>query len=433
MYQSRIGKLLMVTETNTSVGKTLRFKADGKNFRGLLRDKKTRSTIRENLSLIPFDLLVILFVGQSMLPAWAAFLLAAVNFGTWWCYYRIPHFLRTVSGPLGDNILIPGPIVENFASFIYSCGVHHRAHYGLMLAMMAGFHAAMTGFIWDIGISRSLSLYMGWICFAGLLLIDTIMFWVSFRTLQDLRRDSLEDANLYTNELKRSNTDLEQFAYIASHDLRAPLRAMKNLVKWVDEDVNETCSDDTRKHLTLLNGRIERLDKMLNNLLQYSRVGNETADLEYFEIRSKFTDAFGSLNPEGIHKLKVTGNDIWLHDYSVTYEMVAANLISNAIKHNDKDRTEILVDVSRTGNGLQIVVEDNGPGVDEAYRENIFNIFSTGKRRDEVEASGMGLAIVKKIVSEHDGTISVDKSELGGARFVLYFKVPTFTEQPGAA
>ena len=420
-------------QTDIGVSGSPRLKANGRSFRGLLQDKKTRSTIRENLSLIPFDVLVILFVGQSMLPAWAALLLAAVNFGTWWCYYRIPHFLRTVSGPLGDNILIPGPIVEYFARFIYSCGVHHRAHYGLMLAMMAGFHAAMTGSMWDIGIPKHTAMFMGWTCFAGLLLIDTIMYWVSLRTLQELRKDSLEDANVVTNELKRSNEDLEQFAYIASHDLRAPLRAMDSLTDWITEDVKNICTEDTRKHLTTLKGRIARLDKLLNDLLQYSRVGKENGTPEYFPIKNKVSEAFEVLDSEGVHTINVTGSDIWLHDHDVTFDILIANLIGNAIKHNDKHRTEIAVNVSRKNNGMQIIVEDNGPGIDAQYQEKIFDVFSTLQRRDEVEASGMGLAIVKKIVAQKNGTVDVGKSALGGARFELFLNIPTYSEQPDAA
>ena len=108
--------------------------------------------LRQHILLIPLDILVLIFVSHSMLPIWAALLLALVNFGTWWCYYRIPYFLRTVSGQESDHILIPGPIVEHFARFINSCGIHHRAHYGLMFAMMAGFHGMMSGGLSGFGL-----------------------------------------------------------------------------------------------------------------------------------------------------------------------------------------------------------------------------------------------------------------------------------------
>ena len=137
--------------------------------------------------LIPLDLLVLLFLSQTMLPAWAVALLAIVNFGTWWCYYRIPQFLRTVAGPEGQGILIPGHIVEYFAQFINSCGIHHRAHYGLMLAMMAGFHAAMTGRMWGGDFGQDAALTLAWVSYAGLLTFDTVMYMISLRTLQELR------------------------------------------------------------------------------------------------------------------------------------------------------------------------------------------------------------------------------------------------------
>ena len=381
--------------------------------------------MRQHLLLIPLDILVILFVSQSMLPIWAALLLAIVNFGTWWCYYRIPYFLRTVSGRQADHILIPGPIVEHFARFINSCGIHHRAHYGLMFAMMAGFHAMMSGGVSPFTSSMGQAMTLAWAAYAAMLLIDVFMFVVSFQTLQELQKDSLKEGNIYTDELKRSNDDLEQFAYIASHDLRAPLRSMNNLAKWITEDVEQGNTEDVVKNLGLLQGRIARLDRLLNDLLQYSRVGKENASKELFSVTQKAKAVFESLKQSETTTLKLRGPDVWVKDYDVSFEILISNLIGNAIKHNDKDVTQIDVSLEAQAGGLALTVEDNGPGIDAAYREKIFDVFSTIQARDKVEASGMGLAIVKKIVDIKDGRVAVGKSALGGSKFSIWLNTPT--------
>ena len=372
-----------------------------------------------HLRLIPYDILVILFIGNVMLPVWAAALLVAVNVGTWWCYYRIPQFLRTVSGRDGEGILIPGPIVEDFARFINSCGVHHRAHYGLMFAMMGGFHAAMTGGLWSLSIPAVYTTTLAWLSYAALLLVDFTMYWVSLRTLQELREDKLAEANEYTDELKRSNEELEQFAYIASHDLRTPLRGIINLSKWIDEDVRDKCSDETRHNLDLLHTRTQRMDNLLHDLLQYSRIGREETETEQISLSGLTSEVFDSLNIERNFTLHQTGHDILVNDYRVTFEMLLSNLIGNAIKHSDKQVGNVWISFLTSPTHLTIIVDDDGPGIEEKYRTKIFDVFSTLDRRDQKEASGMGLAIVKKIVHHKSGSVTVDASEHGGAQFTI--------------
>lgn len=388
---------------------------------------------RQHLLLIPFDILVLVFVSQSMLPIWAALLLAVVNFGTWWCYYRIPYFLRTVSGNKADHILIPGPIVEDFARFINSCGIHHRAHYGLMFAMMAGFHAMMSGRLFDYSLSSGQAMMLAWTCYAAMIAIDSFMFAVSLKTLSELKKDSLKHGNVYTAELKRSNDDLEQFAYIASHDLRAPLRSMQNLTTWIVDDLKAGDTENIGKNVDLLQGRIKRLDRLLNDLLQYSRVGREGTTTEDFSVTEKVKTVFESLTRSESSKLLVEGPDVWVNDFSVTFEILISNLIGNALKHNDKDNAKIKVGVVPQASGLQLTIADNGPGIDPKYHEKIFNIFSTLQARDAVEASGMGLAIVKKIVDLKNGSITIEESELGGCKFTIWLNCPAFIGQTSAA
>lgn len=396
---------------------------DKPSFASRLSDPAFRKEIRFNLYLIPFDILVIVFIAQSMLPWWAVILLAAVNFGTWWCYYRIPTALRTTSGVDGRSILIPGPIVEDFAKFINRCGIHHRAHYGLMLAMMAGFHSSMTGKIWNWSIDMSWALALGWVSYVLLLLIDAHMFQVSLKTYLELRRDKLTEANKYTQELRRSNENLESFAYMASHDLRAPLRAINKLTGWIEEDVGDRASDMTRENFALLKKRIHRMDRLLEDLLQYSRVGREESEIETIDLKDLAMETFEMVRQDENEGLHVSGENIHVIDHSVSYRQIFANLIGNAIKHNDKEQPQIYISLGQEADTLILDIEDNGPGIEQKYREIVFDVFSTLERRDSKEASGIGLAIVKKIVEQKNGTIVLDESEYGGAKFSLRIPV----------
>lgn len=375
--------------------------------------------ILKHFRLIPYDVLVILFIGQIMMPIWAAAILVAVNIGTWWCYHRIPQFLRRVSDAQGEGILISAPIVEDFARFINSCGIHHRAHYGLMFAMMGGFHAAMTGHLWSLSFPPGYALTLAWMSYGALVVVDFTMYWVSLRTLQEMRFEKLQEANEYTDELKRSNKELEQFAYIASHDLRAPLRGIINLSNWIEEDVRDRCSPETLRNLKLLNSRTQRMDHLLNDLLQYSRIGRDEMETEQISLRALSADIFDSFNANGRFSIHLPGEETNVTDYRITFELLISNLIGNAIKHATRPDGNVWVDFRTSRTHLTIVVEDDGPGIAEEFREQIFQIFTTLERRDVKEASGMGLAIVKKIVHHKAGDIFVDNSEHGGVRFTI--------------
>jgi len=200
---------------------------------------------------------------------------------------------------------------------------------------------------------------------------------------------------------------------------------MNSLAKWITEDVEQGNTEDVVKNLGLLQGRIARLDRLLNDLLQYSRVGKENASKELFSVTQKAKAVFESLKQSETTTLKLRGPDVWVKDYDVSFEILISNLIGNAIKHNDKDVTQIDVSLEAQAGGLALTVEDNGPGIDAAYREKIFDVFSTIQARDKVEASGMGLAIVKKIVDIKDGRVAVGKSALGGSKFSIWLNTPT--------
>jgi PAS domain S-box-containing protein len=231
---------------------------------------------------------------------------------------------------------------------------------------------------------------------------------------------SLRDNN---QQLKRSNHDLEDFAYIASHDLKTPLGGIKSAALWLEEDLRDL-SDESRKLLGLMRSRINRMEKLLDDLLTYSRVGR--ADSAASE--SQFTDIFSSiievLNPPAHIQVRLEGELPVTVTASAQLEQVLRNLINNAIKHHDKQNGEVVLSGKRVGDFVEFVVRDDGPGIAPQFHDKIFQLFQTLKRRDEVEGSGMGLALVKKLVEQQNSCITVH-SEGNGAGAEFRFQWPT--------
>src|ERR1700678_105989 len=240
---------------------------------------------------------------------------------------------------------------------------------------------------------------------------------ITDRKLSEL---SLRDNN---QRLKRSNRDLEDFAYIASHDLKTPLGGIKSAALWLDEDLHDL-SDESRKLLGLMRSRINRMEKLLDDLLTYSRVGRtETA-----AGGKKLTDIFARivevLNPPAHIQVRVEGELSVIATASAQLEQVLRNLINNAIKHHDKQNGEVVLSGKRAGDFVEFVVRDDGPGIPPQFHEKIFQLFQTLKRRDEVEGSGMGLAIVKKLVERQNCRITVH-SQGNGTGTQFRFQWPT--------
>jgi PAS domain S-box-containing protein len=221
-------------------------------------------------------------------------------------------------------------------------------------------------------------------------------------------------------ELKRSNEDLDNFAYIASHDLKAPLRVIDNSSRFLEEDLAEHLTEENKKDMELLRGRVSRMEKLLDDLLDYSRYGRMTDD-RYAEIISgqELMDDILSLLAPPEHftvTAKPELNDISIH--RMPLQQVIYNLINNAIKHHDKDTGTITVSVKdENKHYYRFTVKDDGPGIAKEYQKKVFQMFQTLKPRDQVEGSGMGLAMVKKIIDSMNCTLTLTSDEGKGCSF----------------
>lgn len=215
-----------------------------------------------------------------------------------------------------------------------------------------------------------------------------------------------------TEQLRKSNRELEQFAYVASHDLKAPLRAIANLTEWLEEDLTDKLDDDTRYNMDLLKGRVYRLENLINGLLAYSRVGKLQSTSKEVAVGQMLSEIIDSLGDSEDYTIEIQGEMPTFVTELIPLQQVFSNLISNAIKHGNGDRTKIIVSVKEEADFYEFAVADNGKGIDPIYHEQIFTIFQTLESRDNKESTGIGLAIVKKAVENQGGQIKVE-SQLG--------------------
>lgn len=220
-----------------------------------------------------------------------------------------------------------------------------------------------------------------------------------------------------TAELERSNLELDQFAYVASHDLKAPLRGIDHLAGWIMEDVGETLPPTSRQHLETLRGRVHRMDQLLEDLLLYSRVGRQPTQIEVVNSHKLIRQLVDLLNPPATFTVTIVEPMPTFRTRRVPLELVLRNLIGNAIKHHHRDDGQIEIAAQEQEGWVEFRVQDDGPGIDLAFHKRMFQLFQTLQPRDEVEGSGIGLAIVKKAVDLMGGEITVDSAEGEGTSF----------------
>jgi PAS domain S-box-containing protein len=240
------------------------------------------------------------------------------------------------------------------------------------------------------------------------------------------RKNKEQNISGYTKRLEKDNRELDQFSYIVSHDLKAPLRAISNLSLWLQEDLGPSLSEENKKNLDMLRNRVVRLDSLISGILEYSRIGREENIAELVDVYVLLNEVVEMLSPPAHIKIEISNDIPMLHAPKVKLLQVFSNLISNAIKYNDKAKGLIQVYGSEKEAGFEFVVEDNGAGIPSEFFEKIFVIFQTLQSRDKFESTGIGLTIVKRIIEEGGGRIWVE-SEVGkGSKF--YFLWPKENE-----
>lgn len=223
----------------------------------------------------------------------------------------------------------------------------------------------------------------------------------------------------YALDLERSNQELDDFAYIASHDLKAPLRAIDNLASWIIEDSSDKLPEESKTHLEQLKHRVLRMEDLLNDLLAYSRVGRTKSNAEEIYPTQMINEILEMLNPPKGFVFDIAQNMPMVVSEPSPIKQIFLNLLGNAVKHHDREQGHISVTASETATHIEFRVTDDGPGISPAYHKKIFELFQTLKPRDEIEGSGMGLAIIKKLVIHHKGKINVESNGQRGTTFIF--------------
>lgn len=228
--------------------------------------------------------------------------------------------------------------------------------------------------------------------------------------------ERLQAAN---KSLDKSNRDLDQFVYVASHDLKAPLRGIASLSEWIEEDLASVVTDDAREQLKLLRGRVHRMESLLEGILAYSRAGRDHRNAERVLVHELAKEAVELASaPEGVVTIDVPA-DLAIETERVPLLQVLMNLVSNALKHGASSAPHVRIEAREREGRIAMSVTDDGPGIDPRYHEKIFRMFQRLSSRDKVEGAGIGLAVVKKLVEAHGGSVRVE-SELGrGATFTV--------------
>ncbi len=233
---------------------------------------------------------------------------------------------------------------------------------------------------------------------------------------------------LRTNDLETAMQELKDFAYIVSHDLKAPLRAISQLSTWINEDYGPGMPAEGQQQLSLICERVKRMHNLIDGILQYSRIGRVQEQRRPIDLNQVVQDALHLLVPPPHIKVRIDGKLPTVMAEQVRMEQLFQNLISNGIKYMDKPQGEIVISTGDTQSGeehlCRIIVADNGMGIEEKYYHKIFQIFQTlAPQTSNTDSTGIGLSLVKKIVELHGGTIEVE-SEFGkGSKFIFTLAV----------
>lgn len=220
----------------------------------------------------------------------------------------------------------------------------------------------------------------------------------------------------YLLKIERSNKDLEQFSYVAAHDLKAPLRAIHNLAVFIEEDLGQL-PKQVKVNMEMLKGRIHRMEGLVNGILEYAKSGTKSVNPEITDVASLVSDIVENLGIQNDQKVEIQEGLPIILTQRILLEQVLSNLLSNAHKYNSNPDPKISITSKELDKEFEFAVSDNGPGIPIDSQHKVFRIFQTLQARDTYESTGIGLSIVKKIIEEKGCKIELDSTPGEGCTF----------------
>lgn len=222
-------------------------------------------------------------------------------------------------------------------------------------------------------------------------------------------------------KLESANKDLSDFAYIVSHDLKAPLRGIKTLTDWISADYADKIDEDGREQMNLLSNRVDRMHNLIEGILKYSRVGRVKEKLAQVDLNEAVPEVIDLIAPPPNISITIDNEMPTITCEPTRIMQVFQNLLSNAVKYMDKPQGQICIGCVEQDGYWRFSVADNGPGIEERYFEKIFQMFQTLAPRDEFESTGVGLTVIKKIVEMYGGKVWVESKPGQGSTFLFTF------------
>ncbi len=332
---------------------------------------------------------------------------------------------------------VSGAIISANANFCASCGYELDELIGKNHNIISsGYHSALFWQdLWKLLIAGEI--WQGEICNkkknGELFWIDSTIIpfldnngkpyqYLSIRFDITEKKDSSRLVHIYNKELEKKNKELDQFAYIVSHDLKAPLRGINNLSQWIEEDLEGKLEPDAQKNIHLLRRRVQRMENLIDGILQYSRVGRTKQHSEEVEIEQLLTEIISIIQEAPQYSVRIAKDLPKIYTEKIALEQVFSNLISNAFKYNNNPTPSLEISFEDNKDFYTFCVADNGEGIAKELHEKVFVIFQTLQARDTYESTGVGLAIVKKLVEDKGGKVWIESAISEGAKF--YFNWP---------
>jgi PAS domain S-box-containing protein len=258
---------------------------------------------------------------------------------------------------------------------------------------------------------------------AKLILDEAKLPWKIIGSIRNItERKKAENKVLETlRELQVANKDLTDFAYITSHDLKAPLRAINTIANWISMDYGDNLGTEGQAQLDMLIGRVQRMHNLIEGIFEYTNIINIENPREEISLNELVLETMKKLEIQDSCDIALKSDLPEVYFERIRMEQIFEHLMSNAVNFSDKERPQINIGAVDMDDHWKFFVQDNGPGIEERYFEKIFTIFQTLQSRDDKETTGIGLAMVKKIVEKFGGTVWVESTPGDGATFYFTF------------